>query len=208
MPSRGLRGLWLRSVAGVAACLLALSSTGALVAAAVTAPGSAPSVVLVDHGNGGGGGTTSHDGEHSGGDGIAHGHPTPVAATPTAEPATNKAKPKPKPTPKPAETHNAVPHADAKTVTPHHTTSAAAPPAAAPTARVVVDSSDPAPFSAQAVSAAEAARVLPVESLGPLSGISFGSGLFIWPLLLAVDVLALAVIARLALRRRLASPED
>ncbi len=80
--------------------------------------------------------------------------------------------------------------------------------AAAPAPTVVVDSSDPAPFSAQAVSAAEASRVLPVESLGPLSGISFGSGLFIWPVLLAVDVLALAVIARLALRRRLASPED
>ena len=73
----------------------------------------------------------------------------------------------------------------------------------------MVDSSDPAPFSAQAVSASDAPRVsCPVESLGPLSGISFGSGLFIWPLLLAVDVFALAVIARMALRRRLASPED
>jgi hypothetical protein len=73
---------------------------------------------------------------------------------------------------------------------------------------VVVDTSDPVPFTAQPVVATDAARVLPVESLGPLSGISFGGGLFIWPVLVAVDALALAVIARMALRRRLVTPED
>ncbi len=122
--------------------------------------------------------------------------------TPTPAPA-----PKPKAHPKPAEQHTTSRPA-AHAATTHQPAAVAHSQIRATTAKVVVDSSDPAPFSAQAVAATDAARVLPVESLGPLSGISFGSGLFIWPLLLAVDVLALAVIARMALRRRFASPED
>ncbi|MDQ6846504.1 MAG: hypothetical protein M3019_02810 [Candidatus Dormibacteraeota bacterium] len=209
MPSRGLRGLWLRSVAAIAACLLALSSTGALVTAAVIGPASGPTVVLADHGNGDGQSTNSDSstsGDNSNGDGNGksdgkgHGQPDAAAALDRlkAEPDKAKAKPATAVAPKPA-THRSV----TKPAT-HSAVSAAAP---AATTRVVVDTSDPAPFSAQPVSAAEA-RVLPVEALGPLSGISFGSGLFIWPLLLAVDVFALAVIARMALRRRLVSPED
>ncbi len=212
MPSRGLRGLWLRSTAAVAACLLALGSTGALVAAAVVAPGSGPTIVLTDHSSGDGKG---HSGDSNGNgngngnnssDGKSHGQPDWVA-TVLAKLKAEQDKPKPKPAP--ALAHKPPSHpAAAKPATSHHAESAAAPAAAVPSAKVVVDSSDPVPFSAQAVSAAEAARVLPVERLGPLSGISFGSGLFIWPLLLAVDVFALAVIARMALRRRLVSPED
>jgi hypothetical protein len=213
MPSRGVRGLWLRGAAAVAASLLALSSTGALVTAAVVGPGSAPAIVLTDHGNGNGNGNgngmSDGNGKSSGsGDSKSHSQPDWVAAL-LAKLKAAQEKSKPKPTPAPAVVHKPASRPVAsKPATSHHTQSAAAPAAPAPTARVVVDSSDPAPFSAQAVSASEATRVLPVESLGPLSGISFGSGLFIWPLLLAVDVFALAVIARMALRRRLASPED
>ncbi|MBJ7594686.1 MAG: hypothetical protein JF886_07460 [Candidatus Dormibacteraeota bacterium] len=206
MPSRGLRGLWLRSAAAVAACLLALSSTGALVAAAVVAPGSAPAIVLADHGSGDG----TSDGKSSGdnnGDSASHTPPAWVSAA-LAKLIAELDKSKPKPAP--AVTHKPALHPTpaAKPATSHHARGLATPAAPVPTAKVVVDSSDPAPFSAQAVFATDAARVLPVERLGPLSGIRFGSGLFIWPLLLAVDVVALAVIARMALRRRLASPED
>ncbi len=199
MPSRGLRGLWLRSFTAVAACLVALASTGALVAAAVVAPTPTPSLSSSP--------VKSTDGKDIT---IA---PLPKLATP--KPVAIKPIPAPKPptvapTPRPVDHPAPAPKVAAPPASVHavHPAHPAAPAPAVPTARVVVDSSDPAPFSAEAVAATEAARVLPVESLGPLSGISFGSGLFVWPLLLAVDVLALAVIARMALRRRIASPED
>jgi len=222
----------LRGAAAAAACLLGLASTGAMVTAAVvghTGPGTAAVLTSHDNGNGDGSGDgKGHGNGHGDGRGLGfgsgdgkgqgssdstgHGHGSSDGAA--ADLAKLKAEleklkgtaPKPQPkssAPKPVPHANPVQH--------HATTSHPAEPqkpAVAPTAKVVVDSSDPAPFSAQAVAAAEAARVLPVESLGPLSGISFGSGLFIWPLLLAVDVLALAVIARMALRRRLVSAED
>ena len=199
MPSRGLRGLWLRSFTAVAACLVALASTGALVAAAVVAPAPTPSVS--------GSQVKSADGEDT-----ALATPKPVASKPTPAPKPPKVTPAPRPvehpTPAPKAAAPVAPVHPVHPVQPAHPVHPAAPAPAVPTARVVVDSSDPAPFAAEAVAATDAARVLPVESLGPLSGISFGSGLFVWPLLLAVDVLALAVIARMALRRRLASPED
>jgi hypothetical protein len=76
-------------------------------------------------------------------------------------------------------------------------------------AHVVVNGPDPAPFATTSIAALDvSARVLPTESLGPLSGISFGGGLLIWPLLLAINALALGAIARMALRRRLTSPGD
>jgi hypothetical protein len=203
MSPRGAHRLWLRTVAAVAASLLALASTGALVTAAVVAPPAAAA-------------TTSPAPSHSAGTDqrradilkaiIAairkHEHPrvTPPATTPHPTP-----KPHPTPAVKPA-TH--VAHGVAPAAVPRAVPHQPAPAKPAPTARVVVDSSDPAPFSAAPVAATEVARVLPIERLGPLSGISFGSGLFIWPLLLAVDVFALAVLTRMALRRRLASPED
>jgi hypothetical protein len=78
-----------------------------------------------------------------------------------------------------------------------------------PSAHVVVDGPDPAPFATTSIAAIDLpARVLPTESLGPLSGISFGGGLLIWPLLLAINALALGAIARMALRRRPTSPGD
>ncbi len=209
MPARGLHGLWLRGVAAAAACLLALASTGALVAAAVVAPtGQGPAVVLTDRQ--GSNDTNGTGNAKAAPPDLKPPGPKPKEGKPTPEPKTHKAAPTPKPvghpqpTPKPVERPKPARQLAPSRPAPH----AAAPAAPAPTTAVVVDSTDPAPFAAQAVAAADATRVLPVERLGPLSGISFGSGLFIWPLLLAVDVLALAVIARMALRRRLASPED
>jgi outer membrane biosynthesis protein TonB len=215
MPARGLHGLWLRGVAAAAACLLALGSTGALVAAAVVAPtgqGSAISLTSQSHT------VANSSNRNSNGTGDAKVAPPdrkpsrlePTHGKPTPEPKTHKPTPTPKPAEHPTPTPKPAEHpTPARRLAPSHPASHAASPATpAPTAKVVVDSTDPAPFAAQAVAAADATRVVPVERLGPLSGISFGSGLFIWPLLLAVDVLALAVIARMALRRRLASPED
>ena len=78
-----------------------------------------------------------------------------------------------------------------------------------PAAAVVVDNADPAPFSAAAFSGADAAaKVQPVEPLGALSGISFGGGLLLWPLLLAINLVALGALARMAVRRRLATQGD
>jgi hypothetical protein len=199
MTSRGARGLCLRGVAAAGACLLALASTGAMVTAAVVG-GSGPTAVL------------THDtSEYSTNDSTSFSHRTPEpretvpprwtpkpAPTPQPKP-TPKLTPTPKPTPKPAPKPATTSHSPAQQTHPK---------TPAPTPKVVVDTADPAPFSAQAVAATEAARVFPVESLGPLSGVSFGSGLFIWPILVAVDVLALAVIARMALRRRLVAPGD
>jgi hypothetical protein len=205
MAARGFRGLWLRGLAAVAACLLAIASTGALVVNAVVVPaGGGSSVSLMD--SQGKDNTDSTDGKDGKGGKVPP--PPTLAPRPTATWTTPVPKaPKPTPRPKPA----ALPRPAPRVAPQPHPAPQLPPPtraAAVPTARVVVDTSDPAPFSSQVVAATEAARVLPVESLGPLSGISFGSGLFIWPLLLAVDILALAVIARMALRRRLASPED
>jgi outer membrane biosynthesis protein TonB len=193
----------LRGVAAVAACLLALASTSALVTAAVVAQtGSAPSIVLTHDGQ------QSQDGHGDSGSAVSS-TPTKVKSgtwTQTPRPTTT-AKPTPKPAPTPRPTPKPVPHPK-PTAHPSTIVHPVHPQTPAATPKVVVDTSDPAPFSAQAVAATEAARVLPIETLGPLSGVSFGSGLFIWPLLLAVDVLALAVIARMALRRRLVAPED
>jgi hypothetical protein len=50
--------------------------------------------------------------------------------------------------------------------------------------------------------------VQPVEPLGALSGISFGGGLLLWPLLLAINLVALGALARMAVRRRLATQGD
>jgi len=81
--------------------------------------------------------------------------------------------------------------------------------ASAPSAHVVVNGPEPAPFTTTAIAALDvSARVLPTERLGPLSGISFGGGLLIWPMLLAINALALGAIARMALRRRPTSPGD
>jgi outer membrane biosynthesis protein TonB len=206
MPARGLHGLWLRGLAAAAASLVALASSGALVTAAVVGPAQqGPAVVLTDDGQWPGSGTGDLK-------------PAPDKPGP---PTVDRAKLAPTkhkhiaPTPKPTPPAKPAPHpktpikgAAAPHQAAHPPAHAAAPAAPAPAATVVVDSTDPALFSAQAVAATDATRVLPIERLGPLSGISFGSGLFVWPLLLAVDVLALAVIARMALRRRLASPED
>jgi membrane protein involved in colicin uptake len=83
--------------------------------------------------------------------------------------------------------------------------SATARPAPAATAPVVVDHSDPAPFSPTTLTAA---RVQPVEPLGALSGISFGGGLLLWPVLVAVNLIALGALTRIVMRRRLGASED
>jgi hypothetical protein len=176
----------LRGVAAAGACLLALASTGAMVTAAVVS-GSSPTVVLTHD--------TSASSTNDSPSGPRIG-PGPRKTPPpwwTPKPVTT---PKPKPTPKPTPPPPPTPAQQTHPTTP------------TPTPKVVVDTADPAPFSAQVVAATEATRVLPVESLGPLSGVSFGSGLFIWPILVAVDILALAVIARMALRRRRVAPEE
>jgi hypothetical protein len=195
----------LRGVAAVGACLLALASTGAMVTAAVVShTGSGPAVVLTPHDNGNGNinGNGNSNGKGDGHGSFTGGDLSAILAKLKAEQTKS-----PKPTPKPVPHTKPAPHPEPASHS-STTTHPVHPQTPAPTPKVVVDSSDPAPFSAQAVAASEAARVLPVESLGPLSGVSFGSGLFIWPVLLAVDVFALAVIARMALRRRLVAPEE
>ncbi len=213
MSPHGAHRVWLRTAAAAGASLLALSSTGALVTAAVVGhPGSVTGAVLVDsqgndngQGNGNGNGENKHRSDERKAIIAAikkHEHPPVKPPVKLPHPT-----PQPHPTPAVKPPAHVRPGVEPAAVPPA-LTHRPAPAKPAPTARVMVDTSDPAPFSAEPVAATDVARVLPIERLGPLSGISFGSGLFIWPLLLAVDVFALAVLTRMALRRRLASPED
>jgi hypothetical protein len=76
-----------------------------------------------------------------------------------------------------------------------------APPVIVQESGIVVDSSDPAPFAAQGSGSAATATDAPaVEPVGALSGISLGSWLELWPILLAVNLLALAALARIVVR--------
>lgn len=74
---------------------------------------------------------------------------------------------------------------------------------------VTMDTGDPPPFAeatradggiADLTDTQAAARLLPVEPLGALSGISFGSGLVLWPLLLVINMVAFAGLVRLRTR--------
>lgn len=147
MPMRGHPGFWLRSSAAVAASVLALASTGALVASAMVAPGaSGPAVVLADHSKANGDGNgQSASGEDNKGDGKSHSQPESLAAW-LAQIKAEQDKSKPKTAP--AVANKAAAHTDlSKSPSSQHVTAAGAPATPAPTARVVVDSSDPAPFS-------------------------------------------------------------
>ncbi len=207
--------LWARAVVAGGACVLALTTTGAMVRAAVVPTGTGSAIaVLTDQGPGdqGGQGAPVWQNDQAGNVGAGwHGWslpPLPVLIArlkaamhkPAPPPPVHKAPPVKTP---PVKSHPARSAEAGRTTT--HTTHVTA---ATPAPKVVVDASDPVLFSAQTVAATDAARVLPVESLGPLTGISFGSGLFIWPILVAVDALALAIIARMALHRRRVSPGD
>ena len=91
---------------------------------------------------------------------------------------------------------------------PAHPPSGAIRPQTAPAPRVVVDTADPAPFAPTIADTNVSANLSPQEALGPLSGLSLGGGLVIWPALLAVDLIALGGIARLVVRRRLLPVDD
>jgi hypothetical protein len=207
---------WARAVVAGGACVLALTTTGAMVRAAVVPTGTGSAIaVLTDQGQDGQGNQGGQGGQggqvwqnDQGGNVDAGWHGWSLPPLPAIIARLKAAMHKPAPTPPahktpPKQSHPAR-SAEAGRTTTHmtHVT------AAAPAPKVVVDASDPVLFSAQTVAATDAARVLPVESLGPLTGISFGSGLFIWPILVAVDVIALAIIARMALHRRRVSPGD
>jgi len=75
-------------------------------------------------------------------------------------------------------------------------------------------SDDPAPFAplASAVAAVssgqglDAARIPPVEALTPLSGLAFGNGLNLGPILLLVDLVGIGLLVYLV-RTRWLAPE-
>jgi len=68
---------------------------------------------------------------------------------------------------------------------------------------------DPAPFvslSGASASGLDGARIPPVEALTPLSGLDFGNGLDLGPLLLLIDLIGIGVLAYLV-RTRWMAPE-
>ena len=134
------------------------------------------------------------------------GTPTPQPVKPVAPPPPPVAKPavsgpaaNPAPVPATAPIAPPAPAADQPAAAPTPSTSLTA----------TVDTTDPAPFASGGVaSAAEAAvRVLPIEQLGALTGLSFGPGLALWPVLLTADVVAIAALVRMVLRRRRTTDE-
>jgi hypothetical protein len=234
MRSLALRQLLVRGAVAAAASVLAIGSTASLVAIASTSPhakgapavksdhsgqsgkgkdgnpGSSPSPISTGGGvvkpspTGSGSGSGSGSGTGSGtGTIVAQSGPavapvgisTPGETTPVVGGGGGVAPVQPHVVP---ETVAAAAHAAPRAVT-----------ASVPFAHVIVNRPDPVPFATTSIAALDvSARVLPTESLGPLSGISFGGGLLIWPLLLAINALALGAIARMALRRRQTSPGD
>jgi hypothetical protein len=75
-------------------------------------------------------------------------------------------------------------------------------------------SADPAPFaplsaadsSVSSTSGLDAARIPPVEALTPMSGVDFGSGLNLAPLLLLIDMIGIGLLVYLV-RTRWLAPE-
>ncbi len=71
---------------------------------------------------------------------------------------------------------------------------------------------DPTPFGALGTVAAlnpgglDAARIPPVEALTPLSGLDFGAGLNLGPLLLLIDLIGIGLLVYLV-RTRWLAPE-
>ncbi len=70
---------------------------------------------------------------------------------------------------------------------------------------------DPAPFVALSgavasvtASSLDAARIPPVEALTPLSGLDFGNGLDLGPLLLLIDLIGIGTLAYLVRTRWMA----
>jgi len=60
--------------------------------------------------------------------------------------------------------------------------------------------------SVSATSGLDAARIPPVEALTPLSGLDFGNGLNLGPLLLLIDMIGIGVLVYLV-RTRWLAPE-
>jgi hypothetical protein len=227
MPSLALRQLLVRGAAAAAASVLALGSTASLVAVASGGPAAtgAP-VVQSDHSGQSGTGKNGKGGSSPSPIGTVGGvvTPSPTSSGDGTGTSTGKgtgtiaAQPAPAVAPVGSSTPGDKTPAAVDGPGQQHVAQAAAAAAhAAPravtasvrSAHVVVNDPDPAPFATTSIAALDVStRVLPTESLGPLSGISFGGGLLIWPLLLAINALALGAIARMALRRRLTSPGD
>jgi hypothetical protein len=222
MRSLAFRQLLVRSAAAAAASVLALGSTASLVAIASGIP-TATGAPVVQSGTSNSGIVSSSPTPISTGGGVVKPSPTSSGSggrTGTKGTGTIPAQPGPAVAP----IGNSTPGDTAPGAAGGGTTAApgqqhvvraaadAAPRAVAasvPSAHVVVNGPDPAPFATTSIASLDmSTRVLPTESLGPLSGISFGGGLLIWPLLLAINALALGAIARMALRRRPTSPGD
>lgn len=219
MPDRVLRAPWIRGLAAGAACVVALGSSTAIVLASTSAVPHAVATVasslttVTTSGQDGQGQDSGHKKHHPPTPTPSIG-PTPAPTTaPTPKPKP-KPTPRPKPVPAPATSPPPAPHPASQpkaggTTDTGRSGSPAATHRSATASRVLTNVSDPAPFSTAGLASLDAAaRVLPSESLGPLTGISFGNGLLIWPLLVTIDIVCLAYLGRLAMRRRLAPRED
>ncbi len=135
--------------------------------------------------------------------------PTPTAA-PTSTPAPTN-KPGPTPTPKPVTgggsggSHSAGSGPSGSTggatgdVDATHTQAAAVPTPFAPLTTAVT-----AVTSGQGL---DAAQIPPVEALTPLSGLDFGSGLNVGPVLLLIDLIGIGMLCYLVRTRWLASED-
>lgn len=182
--------------------------TGGLLLTPAPMAAAAPAPVTVARGDGGHTTTPSE--------------PTKDAPTATAEPAppeTEAAKQAPKPTPEDTSKaeHPAGDAKDAKdakgstessraggptTVEAGSSTRVDAPPGSLAESPAQ-GGADPAPFNAEPV---VPATTLATAPLGAMVGISLGPGLVIWPLLLAIDIVAISFLVRHYMRRRVTPP--
>jgi hypothetical protein len=150
--------------------------------------------------------------------------PTPTATpTPTPKPtptptgSTNGGNGSPTPTPKPTATPAPKPSGSSGSTGSGHSggssgaTGATGASGVTKATRVQVPA-DPTPFGALGTVAAlspgglDAARIPPVEALTPLSGLDFGTGLNLGPLLLLIDLIGIGLLVYLV-RTRWLAPE-
>lgn len=190
--------------------------TGALLVAPAAPAAAAPASVTAARGDGRQATTPSSGTSVSAPDPAATPKSEPAKDAPsTTEPApteTEKAKEAPTPTPDDASKaeHPAKDAADTKDTKKTHDSgpSGGATQLGVPSSTVDAPppstisggaAADPAPFNAEP---AVPATTLATAPLAAMAGVSLGPGLVIWPLLLAIDIVAIAFLVRLYLRRR------
>jgi outer membrane biosynthesis protein TonB len=142
--------------------------------------------------------------------------PTPTATpTPTPTSINGGNHPPPTPTPKPTATPAPTPKpvsSPAASGGTSHSGGGSSGSSGSPSATRVQVPADPTPFAplSGAVSALtsgaglDAARIPPVEALTPLSGLDFGNGLDLGPLLLLIDLIGIGLLVYLVRTRWLA----